>query len=75
MQAILQARSDLSVIITGHSMGGAMATFCALDLSVSLLTVMEEAIVRFGGHLTAMSLRIIEILFCETVLRISQCVN
>ena len=45
VQAILLTRSDLSVIITGHSMGGAMATFCALDLSVSLLTIMEGAIV------------------------------
>ena len=44
VQDILRARSDLSVILTGHSMGGAMATFCALDLSVSLLTTMGEAI-------------------------------
>lgn len=35
VQAIQQGRSDLGVIVTGHSMGGAMATFCALDLSVS----------------------------------------
>ncbi|XP_073390401.1 probable feruloyl esterase A isoform X2 [Physcomitrium patens] len=35
IQAIRQARSDLGVIITGHSMGGAMATFCALDLSAN----------------------------------------
>lgn len=33
--AIQQARRDLGVIITGHSMGGAMASFCALDLSVN----------------------------------------
>lgn len=25
---------DLKVIVTGHSMGGAMATFCGLDLAV-----------------------------------------
>ncbi|KAG0616241.1 hypothetical protein M758_5G101200 [Ceratodon purpureus] len=35
VQDILQARSDLGVMITGHSMGGAMATFCALDLSAN----------------------------------------
>ncbi|XP_037482076.1 lipase-like [Triticum dicoccoides] len=26
---------DIGVIVTGHSMGGAMAAFCALDLAVS----------------------------------------
>jgi putative lipase involved disintegration of autophagic bodies len=26
---------DINVIVTGHSMGGAMASFCALDLAVS----------------------------------------
>ena len=41
VQDILQARSDLGVMITGHSMGGAMATFCALGLSVSLLKFMR----------------------------------
>lgn len=25
---------DLKIIVTGHSMGGAMAAFCALDLKV-----------------------------------------
>lgn len=27
---------DINVIVTGHSMGGAMASFCALDLAVSM---------------------------------------
>jgi predicted lipase len=27
---------DINVIVTGHSMGGAMASFCALDLAVSI---------------------------------------
>lgn len=26
---------DISIIVTGHSMGGALASFCALDLAVS----------------------------------------
>lgn len=26
---------DIGVIVTGHSMGGAVAAFCALDLAVS----------------------------------------
>jgi pimeloyl-ACP methyl ester carboxylesterase len=36
--AVRKARNtygDINVIVTGHSMGGAMAAFCALDLSVS----------------------------------------
>lgn len=33
--AIQQSRSDLGIMVTGHSMGGAMATFCALDLSAN----------------------------------------
>lgn len=27
---------DIQVMVTGHSMGGAMASFCALDLTVNL---------------------------------------
>ncbi|GJN10741.1 hypothetical protein PR202_ga28860 [Eleusine coracana subsp. coracana] len=27
---------DINVIVTGHSMGGAMASFCALDLAINL---------------------------------------
>ncbi|XP_044964593.1 lipase-like isoform X1 [Hordeum vulgare subsp. vulgare] len=37
--AVRKARrlyGDISVIVTGHSMGGAMASFCALDLAISL---------------------------------------
>lgn len=30
-----QSYGDINVIVTGHSMGGAMASFCALDLAVS----------------------------------------
>lgn len=36
--AVRKARKlygDISIIVTGHSMGGAMASFCALDLAVS----------------------------------------
>jgi alpha-beta hydrolase superfamily lysophospholipase len=28
-------KGDIPVIVAGHSMGGAMASFCALDLVVS----------------------------------------
>jgi pimeloyl-ACP methyl ester carboxylesterase len=37
--AVRKARKsygDINVIVTGHSMGGAMASFCALDLAVRL---------------------------------------
>ncbi|KAF6999723.1 hypothetical protein CFC21_015702 [Triticum aestivum] len=37
--AVRKARrlyGDISIIVTGHSMGGAMASFCALDLAISL---------------------------------------
>lgn len=37
--AVRKARKlygDISIIVTGHSMGGAMASFCALDLAVSI---------------------------------------
>lgn len=27
---------DIDIIVTGHSMGGAMASFCALDLKVMI---------------------------------------
>ena len=36
--AVRKARKlygDISIIVTGHSMGGALASFCALDLAVS----------------------------------------
>ncbi|CAL5084599.1 unnamed protein product [Urochloa decumbens] len=31
-----KAYEDINVIVTGHSMGGAMASFCALDLAMKL---------------------------------------
>ncbi|KQK21697.1 lipase isoform X1 [Brachypodium distachyon] len=37
--AVRKARKlygDISIIVTGHSMGGAMASFCALDLAIRL---------------------------------------
>lgn len=34
-----EAYGDLDIIVTGHSMGGAIAAFCALDLIVSELRV------------------------------------
>ena len=37
--AVRKARKsygNINVIVTGHSMGGAMASFCALDLAVRL---------------------------------------
>ncbi|KAG6496087.1 hypothetical protein ZIOFF_043935 [Zingiber officinale] len=36
--AVLEARelyADIPIMVTGHSMGGAMASFCALDLTVN----------------------------------------
>lgn len=47
VQDILRARSDLSVILTGHSMGGAMATFCALDLSANY-GLKDVEVITFG---------------------------
>lgn len=28
---------DIDIMVTGHSMGGAMASFCALDLAVNII--------------------------------------
>lgn len=28
---------DINIMVTGHSMGGAMASFCALDLKVRII--------------------------------------
>ena len=28
---------DINIMVTGHSMGGAMAAFCALDLAVIIM--------------------------------------
>lgn len=44
---ILRIRSDLSIMITGHSMGGAMATFCALDLAAHY-ALKDIEVVTFG---------------------------
>ncbi|CAM6117488.1 unnamed protein product [Calypogeia fissa] len=44
---ILKHRKDLSVIVTGHSMGGALATFCALDLTVNY-AVDDLKVITFG---------------------------
>lgn len=30
---------DLDIIATGHSMGGAMAAFCGLDLTVTIINL------------------------------------
>lgn len=30
---------DLKIMVTGHSMGGAMAAFCGLDLAVSIVNI------------------------------------
>jgi putative lipase involved disintegration of autophagic bodies len=41
--AVRKARKlygDISIIVTGHSMGGAMASFCALDIAVSAPVIM-----------------------------------
>ena len=37
LNAVARAKEfygDIDIIVTGHSMGGAMASFCALDLRV-----------------------------------------
>lgn len=36
---------DLKIILTGHSMGGAMASFCGLDLAVSV-TMLSSRIIK-----------------------------
>lgn len=38
VRSIQKERSELGITITGHSMGGAMAAFCALDLTANYLT-------------------------------------
>ena len=40
LNAVARAKEfygDLGIIVTGHSMGGAMASFCALDLRVIII--------------------------------------
>lgn len=43
----LRHRPDLGVIVTGHSMGGAMASFCSLDLAVNF-EVTDLKVITFG---------------------------
>jgi hypothetical protein len=54
VKVIQQVRPELSVIVTGHSMGGAMATFCALDLSANYgfkdIEVFTFGQPRVGNH-------------------------
>lgn len=38
VQRIMDLYGDIRVMVTGHSMGGAMASFCALDLTVSIFS-------------------------------------
>ncbi|CAK9862890.1 unnamed protein product [Sphagnum jensenii] len=35
VQTVQRERNDLRILVTGHSMGGAMASFCALDLTTN----------------------------------------
>jgi hypothetical protein len=35
IQKTMEAYGNVPIMVTGHSMGGAMASFCALDLIVS----------------------------------------
>ncbi|RZC55525.1 hypothetical protein C5167_014382 [Papaver somniferum] len=39
---------DIPIMVTGHSMGGAMASFCALDLSVNFDGPCEVQLMTFG---------------------------
>eukprot|EP00246_Nothoceros_aenigmaticus_P018769 TRINITY_DN9991_c0_g1_i1.p1 TRINITY_DN9991_c0_g1~~TRINITY_DN9991_c0_g1_i1.p1 ORF type:complete len:317 (-),score=21.71 TRINITY_DN9991_c0_g1_i1:195-1145(-) len=47
VEAIQRKRKDLSFMVTGHSMGGAVASFCALDLAVNFGQQNME-VVTFG---------------------------
>lgn len=51
VQSIQQDRSELGVTITGHSMGGAMAAFCALDLTVCISTLSQAFLVSLVAEL------------------------
>jgi alpha-beta hydrolase superfamily lysophospholipase len=45
LRAVEQTRKlkgDIPIIVAGHSMGGAMASFCALDLVVSAFFLMSK---------------------------------
>ncbi|KAJ7534186.1 hypothetical protein O6H91_13G083100 [Diphasiastrum complanatum] len=41
IQSLILKRPELPIMITGHSMGGAMAAFCALDLTVAILKLLR----------------------------------
>ncbi|BBN20210.1 hypothetical protein MPTK1_8g17360 [Marchantia polymorpha subsp. ruderalis] len=45
--SILARRNDLGIIVTGHSMGGAMATLCALDLAANF-GMIDMKVITFG---------------------------
>ncbi|KAL2610731.1 hypothetical protein R1flu_029304 [Riccia fluitans] len=47
VQAILATRDDLGTIVTGHSMGGAMASLCALDLAANF-GLKDLKVITFG---------------------------
>eukprot|EP00249_Psilotum_nudum_P004980 c18473_g1_i1 orf=854-1465(+) len=47
VKSILQARGGLSTMVTGHSMGGAMAALCALDLTANH-DIKDVQVVTFG---------------------------
>ncbi|KAJ7551741.1 hypothetical protein O6H91_06G026900 [Diphasiastrum complanatum] len=46
VQSLLQQRNGFSVMVTGHSMGGALASFCALDLVN--YNIQDVQVVTFG---------------------------
>ncbi|KAJ7549548.1 hypothetical protein O6H91_07G057900 [Diphasiastrum complanatum] len=45
--SVLDKRNDLRILITGHSLGGAMASLCALDLAVNFGTK-DVQLITFG---------------------------
>ncbi|GLJ45801.1 hypothetical protein SUGI_0963840 [Cryptomeria japonica] len=47
VQMAQQKRDGLTIMITGHSMGGAMAAFCALDLTVHF-GIVDIQVMTFG---------------------------
>ncbi|KAJ7523664.1 hypothetical protein O6H91_18G057800 [Diphasiastrum complanatum] len=47
VKSILEKHKDLHILVTGHSMGGALASFCALDLAMNL-GVRNLQMITFG---------------------------